>query len=190
MTLGDFLEIGENLTDSNEVEGGKLLSWRHISFPLKQLLLMTYLSILLSISAARLLIDYQTGLKVLVDIQAAIAIPLLRTYGEVTIEVNDDGALLKGKINFLKVLEPEVKIEWDWGFENFYAELGDIKFVPFILELNNLVLDIETQPTIILFFAIDITVLSFADLGATLLIVSLKVYKFLSFLPSLTKYFA
>ena len=69
--------------------------------------------ILISISAARVLIDYKTGQSVLVDIQAAFAIPILRSYGEVTIIVNDDGALLEGEIKFLELLNPTVKIEWD-----------------------------------------------------------------------------
>ena len=102
------------------------------------------------------------------DIQAAVAIPLLRTYGEVTIQVNADGALLVGEITFLEVLNPYVKIKWDWAFNNFYAELGNIIFYPGILEMKELVLDVETQPSVDLSFEIDITVLSFADLGATL----------------------
>ena len=155
---------------------------------------------MISISAARVLIDYKTGQSVLVDIQAAFAIPILRSYGEVTIVVNDDGALLEGEIQFLAVLNPYVKIEWDvstllqylftkllelcllpfttlsfwlilkWAFNNFYAELGNIVFAPGVLELNELVLNVTTQPSIVLFFEIDITVLSFADLGASLLI--------------------
>ena len=60
-----------------------------------------------------MLIDYKTGLSVLVDIQAAFVIPILRSYGEVTIVVNDDGALLKGEIKFLELLNPTVEIKWD-----------------------------------------------------------------------------
>ena len=125
-----------------------------------------------------MLIDYKSGQSVLVDIQAAIAIPILRSYGEVTIIVNDNGALLEGEIQFLAVLNPYVKIEWDWAFNNFYAELGNIVFAPGILELKKLILDVETKPTFILSFDIKITVLSFAELGASLLIVSLDVNNF------------
>jgi len=175
--------------------------------------------ILISISAARVLIDYKTGQSVLVDIQAAFAIPILRSYGKVTIVVNDDGALLEGEIKFLELLNPTVKIEWDvstllqylftkllelcllpfttlsfwlilkWAFNNFYAEFGDIVFVPAVLELNRLILDVETKPTFILLFEIDITVLSFADIGASLLIVSLNVNNFVFAYRQLTSCF-
>ena len=66
-------------------------------------------------SASRFVIDYATSpdVRLLVDIQAAFAIPILRSYGEVIIQVNDDGALLKGKIKFLEVLNPTVEIKWD-----------------------------------------------------------------------------
>ena len=63
-------------------------------------------------SAAKVLIDYKSG-QVLVDIQAALAIPILRSYGEVIIQVNDEGALLEGSLVFLAVLKPYVKIKWD-----------------------------------------------------------------------------
>ena len=123
------------------------------------------------------------------DIQAAIAIPILRSYGEVTIQVNDEGALLEGEIQFLAVLNPTVKIEWDWAFNNFYAEFGNIVFVPAVLELNQLILDVETKSTFILSFDIKITVLSFAELGASLLIVSLNVNNFFFAYRQLTSCF-
>ena len=163
-----------------------------------------------------MLIDYKTGQSVLVDIQAAFAIPILRSYGEVTIVVNDEGALLEGEIQFLELLNPTVKIEWDvstvifyniiylnfvsypslyywlilkWAFNNFYAEFGNIVFVPAVLELNRLILDVETKPTFILSFDIKITVLSFAELGASLLIVSLNVNNFFFAYRQLTSCF-
>ena len=66
-------------------------------------------------SASRFVIDYAAppNFRLLVDIQAAIAIPILRSYGEVTIIVNDEGALLKGEIQFLELLNPTVEIKWD-----------------------------------------------------------------------------
>ena len=76
--------------------------------------------------AAIFVIDYATApFKLLVDIEAAIHIPILRTWGSVKITVNDDGAALEGEISFLGgLLKPYVKIEWDWAFTHFYAELG------------------------------------------------------------------
>ena len=115
------------------------------------------------------------------DIQAAIAIPILRSYGQVKIQVNDEGALLEGDIQFLEVLNPTVTIKWDWAFTNFYAELGNIIFAQGVLELNQLLLDVETKPSLVLFFNIDITVLSFAGFGATCRMVSLKIYSFFHF---------
>ena len=122
--------------------------------------------------AAIFLVDYATlGPSLLVEIDADIYIPLLRTTGSIKVNINDDGAALEGSISFLDgLLTPIAIIEWDWAFTRFYAELGDMPFVPGILELNQLVLNVTTQPDLILGFKIDITVLSFADLGATLLL--------------------
>lgn len=171
LDLGDgFLVIGENLNDDdNGVEGGKLLSWRHLLL-FDQLLLMA-VCFLASISAAQFLTDHAKPIKLLVEIQAAFATPILRSHGEVTIQVNDEGALVEGKVKFLAMLNPTVKIQWDWAFNDFHAEFGNITFTPGVLEMNGLVLDVETQPSLELFFDVDITVLSFADLGATLFMV-------------------
>jgi len=59
---------------------------------------------------------------------------------------------------------------WDWDFTYFYAEIGDLVFTPGVLELKKLLLDIETANGLDLEFEIKIIVLSFADIGATVLI--------------------
>jgi len=59
---------------------------------------------------------------------------------------------------------------WDWDFTYFYAELGDLVFTPGILELKKLLLDIETANGFELEFEINIIVLFFADIGATVII--------------------
>ena len=118
---------------------------------------------------ATFLIDYATvPLSLLVEIEAAINIPVLKSYATVNISISDEGASLEGKLNLFGLLKPIAKISWDWEFTFFKAELGDIIFAPGVLELKTLILDIQTQPVFIFLFDIQIRVLSFADLGATL----------------------
>jgi len=82
--LGDFLEIGNSYNEATQsIEGDAIF-----------------------------LIDYATvPFKLLVDIEGAIGIPALKTYGEVDIGVTDDGASIKGEIFILGgVLKPFVDI--------------------------------------------------------------------------------
>jgi len=82
--LGDFLEIGNSYNDATQrIEGDAIF-----------------------------LIDYSTiPFKLLVDIEGAIGIPALKTYGEVDIGVTDDGASIEGEIFILGgVLKPYVEI--------------------------------------------------------------------------------
>ena len=143
IVIGDFLEIGGTYNRyAKRVEG-----------------------------SAKFVVDYETvPFKLFVDIEAAIFIPILKTFGRVDIEVNEEGARLEGEISFLDgLLNPYAVIKWDWEFTYFYAELGNIIFAPFVLELKNLVLDIDTREGgLTMRFAIQITVLSFADLEASL----------------------
>ena len=80
-----------------------------------------------------------------------------------------NSAHFESEIVFLDgVLNPTAIIKWDWEFTFFYAELGNIIFTPGVLEMNQLLLDIKTGESYALNFAIQITVLSFADVGASM----------------------
>lgn len=117
---------------------------------------------------ALFVIDYESApvFSLLVKVEGAFYIPALKTWGDVDITVNDNGLKVEGEISFLDgALTPDALIEWDWDFTKFYAELGDIVFVPFILEFNEVIIDVNTSP-LILKFGMSITVLSFADFAA------------------------
>jgi hypothetical protein len=141
INLGDFLQIGKTYNPGTGLVDGD----------------------------AKFLIDYATAnFKLLVDIQAAIAIPMLKTFATVNITVNSEGAHLQGEISFLGgLLNPTALIKWDWGFEHFYAEFGDISFSP-ALVMDKLILDIDTTGDFTLYFSMDVTVLAFASIGADL----------------------
>lgn len=95
ITIGSILEIGGGLNPStNAVEGDALF-----------------------------LIDYETfPPKLLVQIEGAVGIPILKTYGAVNISISDGGASLIGKVSVFDgaLGMPSVEVRWDWAFSRFY----------------------------------------------------------------------
>lgn len=90
--LGEFLEVGNSYnSDTGKIEGN-----------------------------ATFLIDYTTvPFELIVDIEGAIGIPALKTYGEVDIGIDDSGASIEGEIFiFDGVLNPYVTIRYVLG--NFH----------------------------------------------------------------------
>jgi hypothetical protein len=121
---------------------------------------------------ARFLVDQKTvppSLKV--DIEAAISIPAIRTYGGVVIKVNAAGAKFEGDITFFDGIfgERSVNLEWDWKFTYFRGSFGNVIFVPKIMMMESLELDVANKDGVFeLLFDIQISVLAFAKLGASL----------------------
>lgn len=74
-------------------------------------------------------IDLQTvPLSVAIDIEAAIHIPMLKSYGYVDIEVNSTAASFEGEISiFDGMLKPYAKCVWLWDFSYFYLELEQVR---------------------------------------------------------------
>ena len=117
---------------------------------------------------ARFYIDLQTApLAVAVDIDAAIYIPMLKSYGYVTVEVNSTAGSFEGEISiFDGILKPYAKVEWLWDFSYFYLELEQIILARGLILLNHVELEADPRQ-LALDFHCELTVLFIANLEAS-----------------------
>ena len=107
-----------------------------------------------------------------VDIEAAIAFPMLKSYGYVDMSVNSTGASFEGELSlFGGIFNPYALVEWKWDLSYFYMRLEQILLARGLIILNHvelkaaprqLKLDFDCKLTILFFleaeasFSIDI----------------------------------
>ena len=93
---------------------------------------------------SKFFIDMKTvPLSATVDIQAAISIPKLKSFGYVDIEVNSTAASFEGELSlFGGIFNPYAKVAWYWDFSYFYMRLEHITLANGLVLLNQVTLDV------------------------------------------------
>ena len=119
-SIGDgFLEIGKQLTaDKQAAEGG-----------------------------AKIFMDISTDAATFESyIEAAITIPIIKSYAEVRLVLNDEGAEFEGEVNlFGGVVNPSVNCAWKWDFSEFTLQIQNLDFI--VVTVDELFLDVSITDT-------------------------------------------
>jgi hypothetical protein len=117
---------------------------------------------------SKFFIDMKTvPLSATVDIQAAISIPKLKSFGYVDIEVNSTAASFEGELSlFGGIFNPFAKVAWYWDFSYFYMRLEHITLANGLVLLNQVTLDVAPTQLKVDFNCV-LTVLFFVELQAS-----------------------
>ena len=108
--------------------------------------------------------------RVLVSVNAAFDLPLLKSYGQITLEINKEEFFFETEISlFDGALQSFVQVRWAWDLSFFRMELADISFPPLVplVKVESFVFEMQLNKAFALFDC-KITVFGFIGITATL----------------------